>query len=129
MSLKKLVNKYLGSRKKKEEEPEVPKDWATRPQEPELEPEASVWPPVEVKRRKRFVLGDRKIKGAKAMFVVYVLLAVGTIRAAPWILVLFIPTILLIMDYIRCNETLKAMGAWSEVEENKRDLDNIASVE
>lgn len=128
MSLKKFVKKYLGPRKKKEEEPEVPEDWATRPQELELEPEESVWPPIEVKRRKRFVLGERKIKGAKAMFVVYVLLAIGTIRAAPWVLVLFIPTILLIMDYIRCNETLKKMGAWSETEETKSDHDNIASV-
>ena len=111
---------------------ETPSDWASQsvPIVTTLgDLEESVWPPVEVKKRKRFVLGERKIKLAKGMFVVYVLLTVGALRASPWILVLFVPTILLIMDYIRCNETLKKLGAWSEVEEPKIDLDNIASIE
>ena len=133
--LREFIEKLLPKRKKKidEDEPSFPLDWADPgvPIVSEVELESvseSSWPPNEVKKGKRFVLGERKIKLAKGMFVFYFLITLWSIKASPYILVVFVPTVLLIWDYIRCNETLRKMGAWSK-EEIDDDLDNIASVE
>ena len=134
MSLKERFDEFKQrfSRKDKPEEVEIPLDWAN-PGVPisEVELESVVessWPPNKEKKGKRFVLGERKIKFAKGMFVFYFVITLWSIKASPYILVVFVPTVLLIWDYIRCNETLRKMGAWSK-EEIDDDLDNIASVE
>ena len=112
------------------EEPEINHDWASHEKEVTEVGEVveSSWPPNTVKRKRKRIHGDTKIKFAKGMMVVYMVLSIGTFRE-PMILLLFVPTILIIMDYISCNRTLKKMGAWSETEEIKDDNDSITSVE
>jgi len=122
--------KQLFKKKDATEEPEINPDWGSH--EPEAtesdEVVESSWPPNTVKRKRKIIHGDTKIKFGKVMMVVYMVLSIGTFRE-PMILLLFVPTLLIIMDYITCNRTLKKMGAWSETEEIKIDNDSIASVE
>ena len=117
-------------KKDEPEEPEIERDWESHEREVAESGEVveSSWPPNTVKRKRKAIHGDTKIKFAKGMMVVYMILSIGTIRE-PMILLLLVPTLLLIMDYITCNQTLKKMGAWSETEEIKDDLNNIDSVE
>lgn len=126
------LRKYLKKLRRKEEEEEViiPEDWAT--QEPiEVEPvvEETVWPPYQKEKKVRFSLGKNKSRISKLMFVVYVILSLGTVSANSSLLLLFVPTILIIMDYIRCLEKLDTQDSWARPEEKKIDLGDIASIE
>jgi len=121
MNVREIIQKLL-PKKTKDEEPVIPLNWANQDKNDgliELETEPVVessWPNAVVKKGKRFVLGERKIKIAKGMFVFYFVLSLWSIRVSPFVLIFFVPTVLLIWDYIRCQETLKKLGAWAKEE-------------
>ena len=128
MGIREIINRLR--RKKAEDEVEIPADWAT--QEPVVvEPvvEEAVCAPYQQGNKVRFSLGRNKVRISKLMFVIYVVLSLGMVRANPSILLLFVPTILIIMDYIRCIEKLDTFDSWSRPEEIKFDLDNLTSLE
>ncbi len=126
------LRKYIKKLRRKEEEEEViiSDDWATqKPIEVEPVAEETTWPPYQKEKKVRLSLGKNKSRISKLMFVVYVVLSLGTVSANSSLLLLFVPTILIIMDYIRCLEKLDTQDSWAKPEETKIDFDNIASIE
>jgi len=129
MSLKAMLNRLRPP--KKEEPPKIPPEWIGEAPAPveAVEPVAApVWPPMPK-------MGSLKINPrryfmwvAKALFFVYLLLSVGAAWRYPVVLIIFVPTILVILDYIRIDKIMRQAAGWWKPKE-KDEHSNTAGAE
>jgi hypothetical protein len=106
-------------RKERKQEDEVPPDWATLPPQPEEPMEVTPWPPADKPLRPlnahRYILW-----AAKLLFLFYVLVSVMLALNAPIGLLFTLPTILVILDYIRSDRLYSQALSWFDPDEKKQ---------
>lgn len=122
ISLKNRIIEALSRiRSPKDEDIEIPIEWATDPKiEPINTEPVAEWPPKSDKKRLRPLnVHKHLVLIAKLLFLAYTALSIGFILQLPFGLVLTIPTLAVLIDYIRNDKIIKQLSNWWTPDEHR----------
>lgn len=113
ISLKKIKEALSRIIPPKEEEIKIPADWAIKPQIEKMNIETiEEWPPKGDNTRHPLNIHKYLVWTAKILFLAYVALSIGFMIEMPFGLILSLPTVAVLLDYIRNDKIIKQVSSW-----------------